>query len=195
MRTKEGYVTCLGAAIGIFMLGAWAARGGEPTALELIKAGNRFVGEQSKDKLLGIHSDKSLAGLTPTVWYVSFYDPDVTSKRADVKFGAGREMSVSRSWRPFGGGGSLEKVMDLTKLKVDSDKALKTATAEPLLAKFTIKATQFWLEKEGNLLVWKLRLWVSKLSKPGTAVKVGDIFISAETGQVIRSDLHLNKAA
>ena len=50
------------------VLGAWAARGGDPTALQLIKEGNRFIGEQSKDKVQQIRSDKSIAGLTPSIW-------------------------------------------------------------------------------------------------------------------------------
>jgi hypothetical protein len=195
MKPKDGYTQWLGAAMCFLVLSAWVARGADPTALELIKEGNRFVGEQSKDKVIQIRSDKSVAGLTPTIWYVSYYDPDVTSKRAEVKFGVGREMGISRSWRPFGGGGSMEKVMDLTKLKVDSDKAIKTATAEPLLAKFTIKATQLWLEKQGMIPVWKVRLWVAKLSKPDAVVNIGDMYISAQAGEVIKSDLHLNKAS
>ena len=75
----------------------------------------------------------------------------------EVKFGVGRQMGIKRSWKPFGGGGAMEKVMDLTKIKVDSDRAIKIATAEPLLAKLTIKATQLWLEKEGTTPVWKVR--------------------------------------
>lgn len=195
MKPKAGYTHYLGAVLCFFALGTGMARGGDPTALDLIKEGNRFVGEQSKDKLLGIRSDKSLAGVTPTVWYVSYYDPDVTSKRVEVKFGAGREMGIKRGWHPFGGGGSMEKIMDLTKLKVDSDKAIKTATAEPLLAKLTIKATQLWLEKEGGTPVWKVRIWTAKLSKPETVVNVGDMFISAQTGQVVKRELHVSKAA
>ena len=62
--------------------------------------------EQSKDKVLEIRSDKSVAGLTPNIWYVVYLDPDVASKRAQVKFGAGRQMGLKHNWRPFGGGGS-----------------------------------------------------------------------------------------
>jgi len=50
------------------LLGAWVAGGAEPTAFELIKEGNRSLGEQSKDKVLEIHSDKSVASLTPNIW-------------------------------------------------------------------------------------------------------------------------------
>jgi hypothetical protein len=175
------------------LLGAWAARGAEPTALELIKEGNRYLGEQSKDKVLAIHSDKSIAGITPNIWYVAYYDPDAPLKRAEVKFGAGQEMGVRREGNPFGGAGSLDKLLDVKKLKVDSDRALKTATAEPLLAKLTLKATQLWLENSGGAPVWKVRLWAAKLNKPDATAEIGDVFISAESGEVTKRDLHINK--
>jgi hypothetical protein len=175
------------------LLGVWAAGGAEPTALELIKEGNRSLGEQSKDKVLGIHSDKSIAGLTPNIWYVVYFDPDTPFKRAEVKFGAGRQMGIRREMHPFGGSGSLDKVLDLKKLKVDSDRAIKTAIAEPLVAKLTLKAVQLWLEYNDGAPAWKVRLWAAKLKKPDAMADIGDVFISAESGEVVKRDLHINK--
>jgi len=175
------------------LLGAWVAGGAEPTAFELIKEGNRSLGEQSKDKVLEIHSDKSVASLTPNIWYVVYFDPDATSKRAEVKFGAGRQMGIKHNWRPLGGGGSVDKLLDLKKLKIDSDHAIKIATAEHLLDKLTIKASQLWLENSGAAPIWKVRLWAAKLNKPDATVDIGEIFISAESGEVVKSDLRINK--
>ena len=177
------------------LLSAGAARAGEPTAFELIKEGNRYLGDQSKDKVLDIHSEKSIGGLVPSVWYVAYFDPDTKSGRVEIKFGGGRQMGIKRNWRPFGGGGSEAKVLDLKKLKVDSDQAIKTATAEPLLARFTIKSTQLWLEGSGTSAVWKVRLWAAKLSKPDSTADLGEIYISAETGEVVKSELRIDKAA
>ena len=176
------------------LLSVWAASGGEPTAFELIKEGNRSLGEQSKDKVLDIHSDKSIASLTPNMWFVAYFDPDAPKKRVEVKFGAGRQMGVKRGMpTPFGAGGSPDKVLDMKKLKFDSDHAIKTATTDPLLAKLTIKATQLWLENSAGTAVWKVRLWAAKLRKPDATADIGDIFISAESGEVVKSDLHINK--
>jgi hypothetical protein len=194
MKTlKVNRTQWLRGALCISLLSAWAASGADPTAFELIKEGNRFLGEQSKDKVLEIRSDKSILDLTPVIWYVVYFDPDAVSKRVQVKFGAGREMGISRNWRPFGGGGSADKVLDAQKLKVDSNQAIKTATAEPLIAKLTIKATQLWLENTGAAPTWKVRLWAAKLSHPDAMVDIGEIFISAESGQVVKSDLHINR--
>ena len=190
---KLGKTYWFGGVLCLSLLGAWAAGGAEPTSFDLIKEGNRSLGEQSKDKVLGIHSDKSIASLMPSIWYVVYFDPDAAFKRAEVKFEAGRPMGVKRDRNPFGGSGALENVLDIKKLKVDSDGAIKTATAEPLLEKLTLKSTQLWLENTGGAPVWKVRLWAAKLKKPEATANIGDIFISAEDGKVVKTDLHINK--
>ena len=163
----------------------------EPTALDLAKDGNRYVGEQSKNKLVQIRSEKSLAGLTPNIWYVSYFDPDSSSSVAEVKFGAGQKLAVKH--RGGLGRSKTDKILDLSQLTVDSDKAIKIATQEPLLAKLTLKATQLCLEKEEGKPVWKVRLWAAKLRKPGQNADIGQLFISAESGKVVKNDLRPSK--
>jgi hypothetical protein len=50
------------------------------TAFDLIKEGNRYVGEPAKDKIVQIRSEKSIGSITPNIWYVVFYDPTATLK-------------------------------------------------------------------------------------------------------------------
>jgi len=170
-------------------LSAWA---GEPTAFELIKEGNRYVGEQCKDKVVQIRSEKSIGSLTPSIWYVVYYDPDATFKATQVKFGAGQKLKVSRPARVLELAGRDKEAMNASKLKVDSDKAIKTAAAQPLLKPLTLKASQVWLEHGDEGPVWKIRLWAAKLQKPSAMADIGEVYLSAETGKVIRSDLHIN---
>ena len=94
MKMKYGFVW--GAVLGLATTRIALA---DPTALELVKKkGNNYVGVQSKDKVLEIYSDKSVAKLQPNVWNIVYYDPSVTFKSVDVKFrGAGEEMEVSHS--------------------------------------------------------------------------------------------------
>ena len=172
---------------------AASALAGDPTAFELVKEGNRYVGEQSKDKVVEIRSEKSIGSVTPNIWYVSYYDPDSGSKRAEVKFGAGQQMGIKRTWRPFGASSVAAKVMNPKQLKIDSDKAIKIATSQPLLDKLTVKATQLTLEEAGGTPVWRVRIYAAKLSKPEEMVDVGDVWLSAETGQVTRTDLKISK--
>jgi hypothetical protein len=184
----------LGAAA--FCLNATA---GEPTAFDLIKEGNRYVGEPSKDKVVQIRADKSVGTLTPNIWYIVYYDPTATFKATEVKFGAGKMMKVSRPMRmlePVTGG---DVALDRSKLKVDSDAAIKTAAAEPLLKNLKVTASQPKLERVGEGVlgnsgvgeaIWKVKLWVAKVRRPDKDADVGEVWISATDGKVVKSDLH-----
>ena len=138
---------------------AQVALAADPTAFELIKLGNQYVGVQSKDKVVQIRSEKSVGTLTPNIWYVVYYDPDATLKAVEVKFGAGQKIDVSHPLRLLEPITGEDKVLDSTKLKVDSDKALKIAMAEPLLKNLTLKATQLWLQHGDQGPEWKVKLW------------------------------------
>lgn len=162
----------------------------DPTAFDLAKKGNDYVGVQSKDKLVRIHSDKSVANLTPNIWHVLYLDPDSTFKTVEVKFGGGEKMDVSHPVRPFQLPGDAPAVLDKSKLKVDSDKALNIATSQPLLKSLTLKASQMSLEYTDGAPVWKIQLWAAKLKNPNSNANVGTVSISATDGSVIKSDLH-----
>jgi hypothetical protein len=165
----------------------------EPTAFELIKMGNEYVGKEAKDRVVQIRSDKSVGTLTPNIWYVVYYDPDATAKAVEVKFAAGNKVAVKRPARVlefFSGNREMEK----TKLKIDSDKALATATKDPLLKNLTLHSTQMWLQIDRDYgIVWKVRLWAAKLRRPADSAEIGDIYISADEGKVVRNDLHPDK--
>jgi hypothetical protein len=165
----------------------------EPTAYELIKEANRYVGEDVKDKIVQIRSEKSIGGLTPNIWYVVFYDKDATFKTTEVKMGAGKKLETKRPMRQPFAYTHYKNVLEQKTLKIDSDKAIKIATAEPLLDKLKIRATQLWLERRDTTPVWKVRLWAEKLRNPAKDADVGEVHINAEDGTVIESDLHINR--
>jgi hypothetical protein len=169
------------------------ASAAEPTALELIKPANEYVGKDVKDKVVQIRSEKSVASLTPNIWYVVFYDKDATFKTAEVKFGAGQKMDVKRPMRQPFAYINDKNVLDRKVVKIDSDKAIKVATAEPLLGKLTIRATQLWLENVDNVPTWRVRLWAQKLRHPNDDANIGDVSLSADDGKVLKSDLHIDR--
>ncbi len=165
---------------------------GDPTAFDLIKEGDRYVGEQAKDKVVQIRSEKSIGGLVPNIWCVVYFDPTATLRATEVKFGGGRMMDVKRPMRllePVTGG---DKTLERKKLKVDSDHALAIALKEPLLNGLNLKATQFWLEHGSHSPVWKIRFWAAKLADPNQMADIGDVIISSADGKVVRSELHPN---
>ena len=173
---------------------ARSASAADPTALELVKLGNDYVGKDSKNQIVQIRSEKSVASMTPAIWYIVYYDEDATFKATEVKVGAGKKMKVSRPARILEPITGDNKVLDASKIKIDSDKAITTASEEPLLKALTLRATQVWLQRGGEKgPVWKVRLWAAKLNKPMSNVDVGDVYISAEDGKVVKSDLHIDR--
>jgi hypothetical protein len=65
MKIKINHGTFM-LAVLIFSL-AWPAWAGELTAFQLVKEGNRYVGEDIKDQVVQIRSEKSVGGMVPNV--------------------------------------------------------------------------------------------------------------------------------
>jgi hypothetical protein len=168
------------------------AQAASPTAFELVKKGDQFVGTEAKGRVIEIRSDKSIATLTPNIWYVMYLDPNSSGKATEVKFEAGEKTDVNYKGN-FLGLAKTPKELPKDKLQVDSDKALQTATSEPLLKNLTLKATRMTLEDWMSMPAWKVEIWAAKLSKPEEMVKVGEVYVSAETGKVLRSDLKIKR--
>lgn len=193
MKTMRSKVLLSGLCIcAALMSSAFAGVAAESTAFQLIKLGNDYVGKDSKNKVVQIRSEKSIASTTPTIWYVVYYDEDATFKATEVKFGAGKKMKVSRPMRIIEAVSDSDHTFKLDDLKVDSDKAIKTAKAEELLKPLDIRATQLWLQHSADGPVWKVKLWAAKLRNPMHDADIGDVFVSAKDGKVVRSDLRIN---
>jgi hypothetical protein len=187
------FVRCVLMGAAMTFAAARPAPAAEPTAFELVKEGNQYVGVECKDKVVQVRSEKSIASLTPNIWFVVYYDPDAKFKATEVKFGAGKKLKVTRPWRVLERGLDTDKVLDQAKLKTDSDKAIKLAAAEPLLKSLQLRATQLWLQRADEGPVWKVRLWAAKLKHPTHDADIGDVYISAADGKVLRTDLHINR--
>ena len=193
MKRNEGLV--LGAVLALATAQLASA---QPTALDLLKQGDNYVGVQSKDKILEIFSEKSVAGLEPNVWHVVYYNPDVFFKSTDVKFGAGQEMEVSYPMHPlhvFQMPAQPDQVMDSSRLKVDSDQALQIATSQPLLKGLTLRESRMTLEKVNGVPTWKVELWAARLRNPTEDVSVGTVSISAVDRSIINNGLDPAKAS
>ena len=161
-----------------------------PSALELAKLGDQYVGIQSKDKVVQIRSEKSIASLTPDIWYVVYYDPDAFFKAVEVKFGDGQKLDVSRPGRALEIFTDDKQPLDAAKLVIDSDQALKIATTQPVLKNLTLKASQLWLEHGDLGPQWRVKLWAAKLAYPDENVDIGTVVLSAADGSLIKVDIH-----
>src|SRR5262245_57124558 len=188
-----GRLSLIGLALALLTVPALAS---EMTAFELIKEGNKHIGEDAKDKVVQIRSEKSIGGLTPNIWYIVYYDPDATFLATEVKFGAGKKLSVKRPTRLLEPVTGAHKALPREKLKVDSDKAIAIATKEPILEKLTLKAVELKLERaspDSDQPVWKVKLWAAKLKNPNSQADIGQIYVSAEDGKVVKTDVHPNR--
>jgi len=177
----------LGAAVLVSLPMALVAG---PQAFELVRLGDQYVGIQSKDQVVQIRSDKSIASLTPDIWHVVYYDPDATFKAVEVKFGGGEKMDVSHPGRVLELVSDDKRPLDPTKLVVDSDQALKIATAQPILKNLALKASQLWLEHGDLGPQWRIKLWAAKLKDPNDRAEIGAVVLSANDGSLIKVDIH-----
>jgi len=176
------------------LLAGFGVQAGEPTAYDLIRSGDQFVGVQSKDKVVQIRSEKSIGSLVPNIWYVVYYDPDATFKSVEVKFGAGEKLDVTRPWRILEMTGDDHSVLDASKLKVDSDRAIRIATSQPLLENLKLSATQLWLEHGDNGPQWRVKIWALRVKNSQEDADVGIVILSAADGSIVKIDLHPNSA-
>lgn len=163
----------------------------EPTAFDLIKEGNEYVGKDAKDKIVQIRSEKSIGSLTPNVWYLVYYDVDATFKASEVKFGGGKKLKVTRPMRMLEPVTGDDKKLDREKFKIDSDRAIEIASKEPILKPVKLKASKLTLQKNDEGPVWKVELWAAKLKNPNENAKVGEVLVSVEDGRIVKSDLHI----
>ena len=170
----------------------FSVRADDVTAFNLITEANKYVGDDVKNKVVEIRSEKSVTGLTPNVWYVAFDDEDATFKIAEVKFEGGKKANVRRPTRPLELTSMNKEIMDRKKLNIDSDKALSAATADSTLSGVKLLYTQMWLQnsKDGGP-AWKIKLWAQKTDHPDKTADIGEIYVSADDGKVTRRDLHL----
>ncbi|HWY31895.1 MAG TPA: hypothetical protein VNX46_14135 [Candidatus Acidoferrum sp.] len=164
----------------------------EPTALNLARRGNQYVGVQSRDKVVQIRSEKSISSLTPNIWYVVYYDPDATFKAVEVKFGGGQELEVTHPWRVIEMTGDDHHVLDGAKLKVDSDQAIRIAKSQPVLANVKLDATQLWLEHGDTGPQWRVKLWALRINNNSGDADIGVVILSAADGSIVNIDLHPN---
>ena len=189
--------------MAVVLVSGLAGRGAEnPTAFQLVKEGDRYVGEQCKDKIVQIRSERSVGSLVPNVWYVVYYDPTATLKAAEVKFGAGKMLSVKRPLRLLEPVTGADLPLDFERLKVDSDQAINIALKEPLLENIKATSTELKLARLGEGVgghsataqaVWKVKLWAAKVRDPSRSTAIGEIWVSAMDGKVVKTDLHLER--
>ena len=163
----------------------------EPTAYELIEKGNEYVGKDAAGKVNQIRSERSTGSLVPSVWYIVYFDSDASAKATEVKFASGQKVSVRRPFRLFERIGGNYGPMPNDKLKIDSDKALEIVKGLDELKEVTLKASEMKLERypESDSPAWRIDLWAARTKDPSKLVGIGEVFLSAFDGEVLKENL------
>lgn len=180
--------------LSLIAAGQVLAGAAEKTAFELVKDGNRYVGEQSRNKIVLLRSEKSIGTTEPNVWSIVYYDPLARNKAVEVKFGAGQMMSVKKGSKFFDFMSGTPRAMDLEDLKVDSSEAVRIALDQPLLKTIKISASRLKLQVlESGEPVWFVSLWAPKLRDSTKDAEVADTRINAKDGRIMETDIRLKR--
>ena len=164
-----------------------------PTALMVAKKANSQVGEEDKDKIVQIRSEKSSGSLSPSIWYVVLYDSKAKLKAIQVKFASGTMLESKRPGRLLERLSRASAPIEKSSLRLDSDEAIEIAKQEPLLEKVNLTASKLTLEHKHGAGVWKVKFWASKIRRPTEDVDIGEVWLSTKDGKVLKRDLHLNR--
>jgi len=84
--------------------------------------------------------------------------------------------------------------LEWRKMKINSDRALTIALNEPLLKKVHLRATQFWLERTRLGSTWRIRFWAARTGEPDQMIEIGDVSLSGRTGEILKTNLHIQNA-
>jgi hypothetical protein len=168
------------------------------TAFDLAKEGNKYVVEQSRDKVVQIRSEKSSRSVTPTTWYVLYYEslsaPDNGTTRiatgTELKFTSGNLVSVKRNVSLLSSSSDQYAEMDSSMMTVDSDRALEIALKEPVLTSLKVMSTDMTLSQGSEgYPVWKISIWAAKKDAK-IDLKVGEIWVSSVDGKVTKINVN-----
>lgn len=164
------------------------------TAFELVKEGNKYVIEQSHDKVVRIRSEKSARGTIPSTWYVFYYESLKPLESGDsriatgteIKFSSGNLVSIRRNVRLLEDSSEPYSEIDPAMMTVDSDRALGIALREPVLESLSVASTDMTLEQgPDGYPVWKISIWAIKKNTK-IDVKTGEIWVSCVDGKVCK---------
>ena len=164
------------------------SKAGAPSVFALIKEANKDLDEICRDSIVEIRGDKSAGDAIPTKWHLVFFNPTAKLKATEFIFQSGRKISKTDPWRVLEVL-RADNVIPKAKLKIDSDAAFQIIATNQLMEGVTLKMSEVRLELKNATPVWQIQLWAAKHRNPRDLADLGKIFISAETGDVIKNEL------
>ena len=163
----------------------------KPTALQLLQKGNSYVSARSQNRVLQIASERTPVDEAPRSWRLSYFDEKASAKTVEVRFEAGE---MERVFEPsaflglFSFGSS--KTLDLDKVGIDSDRAIRIAASQCDPTEVTLKFVEVKLERGyGGLPVWNVKLFGIAPGRSADDASLGFVILLAEDGKVLKKDI------
>jgi serine/threonine protein kinase len=161
------------------------------TALQLLQKGNSHVSARSRDRVLEVISGRAPLNEPPQGWRVIYHDDKTTYNAVEVRFQGGemeRVYEPNRVLEMFSFRG--QKTLDLAKVKIDSDKAIRIAATEAKAQELVAKFVELKLERGyGGLPVWNVKLFGVVPGKAADDSALGYVIVLAEDGKVLKKAL------
>lgn len=161
------------------------------TALQLVKLGNHYVSDGSHDQVIEIISDKSVDDLAPKNWRVIYHIQQAAFRATEVQFVGGKMARIREPNRFFQAlSPNARKALDLSKVKLDSDDALRIVMDLPEVRAASVIAVQMQLERGyGGLPVWTVNLFGESQSNMADEKDLGTVALLADSGKILKNTL------
>jgi len=173
-------------------------------ALEL--ATEKFGVSNQVIRMEGTFSDSDFQ---PRQWDVTFYDAKRKNKGAVVRVKDGAVISIGGAVRIVDNARSDEllrnvtgydskEILNLSRLKLDSPEVLKKVGAQAGMDKVQITDVKMELHKlsDGDVAaVWSVRVKARLRAQPSHEGWIGSVGMSAESGEILKNDLNVEKLA
>ena len=161
------------------------------TALQLLRKGNAHVPSRSKNHVLQMVSERTALAEPPQIWRILFHDDKARYNAIEVRFKNGdmdRMFEPNRILDLFSFG--PPKLLDLQKVKIDSDEAIRIALSASANENMEVKSVELKLERGyGGLTVWNVKLFGTVQGRNPDEASLGSVIVLAEDGKVLKKDI------
>jgi hypothetical protein len=166
------------------------------SAFEARGIANKQLNEKVRDKVIQIFGEQSKVGLYPVSWKILFWDATAAQNGRSVTVKDGAISEIKDGYTQLEkmrlAAYKQDEVIDIKLLKWDSSSALDKVMKMPALKDVKLSTVEFLLTKGDGAVqpIWSLTLFADNA---GEKVEIGQVRMSAESGEVFEMKLQLEK--
>ena len=178
--------------------------GALPTAKKAADLANAEAKTGNVYRVLRVDGENADSDLRLRQWDITVYSSDRGNKALLIRIKDGIVVSTTSAvrlfddarWSSFGRnftGYNVAEIIQTGRWKLDSPDVLTRVAALPDLEKLQITDAKMSLRKlsDGDVpAIWRVKVKARSKAQPGREAWIGAVDLSAETGEVIKNDLH-----